>query len=643
MSSKIEELENLLNESLAEAGKETSIKSEKAINDICLSSVGDSASNPLPQVVERKSDVNSNLPASAKNLSEEPKPAALSGLSQADIAAEESYREDKILSAKEQELYGKTLMFDTYIDLISYFEESINKNQIYLHLWQMEVGNFISNFKASIQNPLKFALCASNGSGKDSFCIAPLAVWFILCKSKSRVVVTSSSGVQLTAQTETYIRNLCETINTHMAEIGAPKAFKINQRYIRCLLTGSEIRMYATDEPGKAEGYHPMEPNAPFLIIVNEAKSVDELIFGAISRCTGFSHKVYVSSPAEPKGEFYQSFKWGLEGLFGWHCRRVTSYDCTHIPKQEIDADKVSWGEHSALFRSKHLALFTTIGGMVLLTDDAVNKCKLLAKEIIGKSWPLRVGLDLAAGGDESVISIWRGNQRVYQYTFLEKDTTITADIIDRELTSQGISKTSEYIRADDGGIGKGIIDNLKRKGWTNIRRIHNQSAALNKREFGNKGAEMWFTFKRLVEECLIPLPVYTQDKQIDQKFLDQLVGRHYKQSTGSSSRLFLQDKAEAKAEGYPSPDRVDAAVLAMMDVTVEMLLKGDKEDAPQKAREMTTIESVLAEQEKHKYKAAEMPHNADLVNWTNPDYLGQEPKSGSRGLAATHSLSEFL
>lgn len=639
MSSKIEELENLLNESLAEAGKETSIKSEKAINDICLSSVGDAASNPLPQVVERKSDVNSNLPASAKSLSEEPKPAAQTGLSQADIAAEESYREDKILSAKEQELYGKTLMFDTYIDLISYFEESINKNQIYLHLWQMEVGNFISNFKASIQNPLKFALCASNGSGKDSFCIAPLAVWFILCKSKSRVVVTSSSGVQLTAQTETYIRNLCETINTHMAEINAPKAFKINQRYIRCLLTGSEIRMYATDEPGKAEGYHPMEPNAPFLIIVNEAKSVDELIFGAISRCTGFSHKVYVSSPAEPKGEFYQSFKWGLEGLFGWHCRRVTSYDCTHIPKQEIDADKVSWGEHSALFRSKHLALFTTIGGMVVISEDAIIKCKELAKQRIGANWPKRVGLDLAAGGDECVIDICQGNKGIYHYEFVERDTTISAEIIDRELRKQGIDKKSEYINADDGGVGRGIIDQLVRMGWINIRRTLNNSPARDKRMYGNRGAELWFKYCRLIEQCLWLLE---DDVKNNPKLMEQLVGRHYKQTSGGNNRLFLQAKSEAKAEGYPSPDRADARVLANADLSVEDFLNADAVVVQAKI-ELVTLESVIAEQEKHKYKAAEMPHNADLVNWTNPDYLGQEPKQANRGLAATHSLSEFI
>lgn len=629
-------------------GTDTDVAKEKS-PIICVVTGEIAASNPPPaQEVESKTSLTNNVSVSSASPSN-------ATLAPADVAALEDY--DKSYQVRsEKELKEKTLMFDTYIDLLAFFHSSIQNKDILLHKWQIETGNFISTYKATINNPLKFALCASNGSGKDSFCIAPLAVWFILCKLKSRVVITSSSGVQLTAQTETYIRNLCETINALMDEMGAPKAFKINQRYIRCLYTGSEIRMYATDEPGKAEGYHPQEPNAPFLIIVNEAKSVVEEIFQAISRCTGFSHKVYVSSPGEPKGSFHFACKSGLEKQAGWLFRRITSYDCTHIPRSEIQSDLIELGEHSALFRSKHLALFTSIGGQVVIAEDAINKCKQLAKQRIGANWPKRVGIDLAAGGDECVIDICQGNKGIFHYEFIERDTTITAEIINRELVKQGIPKDSTFIRADDGGVGRGIIDQLVRPiadggkfGW-NIKRMINQSPAYNKRMYGNLGAEMWFKYCRLIEECLWLLD---EDEQNNPKLVVQLAARHYKQTTGGNNRLYLQAKSDAKAEGHPSPDRADARVLANSDLSVEDFLdpKSQEPNLATTKNSLTTLQDVVDTQEQQKYAYANANrttndfHNAEMVKWSlDPDSIGQsQPTIKSRQSTSLPVLSDFI
>lgn len=605
---------------------------------ICLTKVA-TASNPPPaQEVESKIAPTNNVSVPSLSTSN-------TVLAPADIAALEDY--DKSYQVKsEDELKSKTLMFDTYIDLLSFFHGSIQNEDIYLHSWQIETGNFISTYKATINNPLKFALCASNGSGKDSFCIAPLAVWFILCKLKSRVVITSSSGQQLTAQTETYIKSLCETVNSLMEEMGAPKAFKINQRYIRCLYTGSEIRMYATDEPGKAEGYHPIEPNAPFLIIVNEGKTVIEEIFQAIGRCTGFSHKIYVSSPGEPKGSFHFACKSGIDKQAGWHFRRITSYDCTHIPRAEIEADKIELGEHSAWFRSKHLALFTSVGGQVVITEDAINKCKQVSKVRIGATWPKRVGIDLAAGGDECVIDICQGNKGIYHYEFIERDTTISAEIINRELIKQGIAKDSAYIRADDGGVGRGIIDQLVRMGWT-ITRMINQSPARDKRMYGNRGAEMWFKYARLIQECLWLLE---DDERDNPKLVVQLAARHYKQTTGGNNRLYLQAKSDAKTEGHPSPDRADARVLANSDLSVEDFLDHkSQENSVAPKNSLTTLQEVVNTQEQQKYAYADQQrttnsfHNAEVLKWSvNPDSLGQS-RPANKPSTSLPVLSDFI
>lgn len=499
---------------------------------------------------------------------------------------------DDQLGLPDDKLQAITI-YETYLELMAAYNPNLLKGVDTFNPWQVEVDEFVSKFSASAKHPLKFCLCAANGSGKDSFFVAPFAVWKVLSRIKATVVITSSSGPQLTNQTERYIRNLCEAINAYWQN----KIFKVNQRHIKCLLTGSEIILFATDEAGRAEGYHPLESGRELVLIANECKSVKDEIFAALGRCTGYTHYIMVSSPGEPKGDFYWAFT-------HWpNSRRVTSKECHNLNDDDRKQDEEKFGASSAYYRSKHLALFTTVGGTVVINEDVYEKCKSMCQTWVGKDWPKRVGIDLAAGGDETVISIWQGNRQIYQYAFIEKDTTTTADIIVRELRGQGLTETHEYIKADDGGVGRGVIDQLKRRGWVNIRRIMNQTPAFNKREFGNKGAEMWFNLARLMQEGLIML------EGLDSKLKSQLVARHYKQTTGGNNRTYLQDKKEAKAHGHPSPDRADAMTLALEDVKVQDFLDCKTEDGKTLREQIAgpvkviSMEEFKDEQEESKFQ----------------------------------------
>lgn len=461
------------------------------------------------------------------------------------------------------------LDFEDGSELISFYDEHINSGRVILHPWQVEVNEFLAKEPANDKHPLKYALRAANGSGKDAYVVAPFALWFVLCNISSRVIITSSSGTQLTAQTETYITNLSNKINAfHFANYGA-KILKINQRHIRCLLSGSEIRLFATDEEGRAEGYHPLEPGAKMAIVVNEAKSVSTDIFRALRRCTGYSHWLNVSTPGLiPAGDFYKSCIYGMKSMSGWYHRKVTYFDCPHQSPDEYEADKRDLGEHSALFRSKWLAEFTTVDGDTIIPANSLENLRYKIREgkavLLCQHWPIRIGLDLSTSGDETVISAWRGNQQVFQQAWREKDTTVTVsklcEIFESELK---IPKDHAYIYADDGGVGRAIIDQLRQKGYINIRRILNQSAASNKTMYRNKGAELWYNFRRLVETGIVcPNPE-------DDKLWEQLGTRRYKKIEEEAIvRVQLESKAAAKAEGLPSPDRADAAVLAFTGLT---------------------------------------------------------------------------
>lgn len=536
---------------------------------------------PMPQKVEE--------PAPAPIVTEEPKPTI-------EYKQGTKYAGDYDDNEKTPDGGYQAAAFPSPAHLLAFFSEDIISGNVKLHKWQAEVNcDLAPDVKPTSTKPLRYFLVAANGSGKDAFIIAPFAIWFIFCKVRSRVIITSSSGTQLTSQTETYIKSLAEKVNQKLGH----QVFKIRQRYIRCNTSGSEIRMFATDEAGKAEGYHPMEPNAEMAIIKNESKSISEDIHKALKRCSGFNYWLEISSPGAPQGAFHRA-------VTSWQTgRKITSYDCPHISEDERESDRQDLGENSAEYRSKHLAEFTSVDGESVIPSVVVEACKSNPPSFDFPSWPKRVGIDLAAGCDESCVTITKGTKVLLEKAFVERDTIITANRIEQILIDNGIPKISEFLFADDGGVGHAIIDNLVDRGW-NIKRVRNESAAYNKKQYGNKGAENWFRVKRIIEEKLFNL------FGLSGKTMEQLANRHYKQPAGG--RMFLQSKREAKSEGFHSPDRADAFVLSLTGLTVKDFIGEEnvKEDDKKSKRHRMTTEEVPEFYERLTFKEYEM--NQDLV-----------------------------
>lgn len=490
------------------------------------------------------------------------------------------------------------------------FREGIEE----LYDWQKEQLQEIaeSNSVATLHNPYKLALCAANGSGKDYIIVSPTVVWMSLVNIRCLTIITSSSGVQLTSQTEGYIKSLCEAVNEYC---GFP-VFKIRQRFIKCLLSGSEIRLFATDEEGKAEGYHPLEPRAKMGIWVNEAKSVDEGIFRALKRCTGYTHWFNVSTPGEPKGSFHRAC---TQPILGFRHRKITYRECrtatkTHISEMERIADEIELGATSALYRSKWLAEFTSIDIDCIITLDQVNLCIDDKVKAARQDEPLKIGMDLSAGGDETTLVARRGNKIVKEIAFRERDTTVVAARLDQELIALGVSKDHEWIFADDGGIGKSIIDMLRKRrsatvpGWS-VRRVVNQARAIRPDQNGNRGAELWYTVKRLIEERTQRLD------EASELLRQQLYTRRYEKRNG---KIWLEPKPKAKAEGNPSPDRADAYVLTFCGESVADWIgiaaaEVTKSESIPKAQGMklATIDELTAAVDEIAFGEFESPHPA--------------------------------
>ena len=482
-----------------------------------------------------------------------------------------------------------------------------------LHDWQVEILTDFSSPSDS-NKPYRASVRAANGSGKDNFIVAPCAVWMCLAHESALVVITSASGNQLDRQTDKYIKQLTNTQN----RLFGTQVWKQNYRRYENLLNGSMIEMFVTDEPGRAEGWHPVVPNGQFAILSSEAKSIPEDIFTALARCTGFTKRVDVSSPGLPTGHFYNTCISTL-----WKQYHITAFDCPHLSGDYIDEIKDMYGEASSLYKSMVLAEFGGLEEQVVMNYNTLNDATDKVEEVSDNY--NCAGLDLSAGGDEQVLVVRCGNHVVGLESFRYHDTTLLVEKLGELFYRYNLDNANSVIYGDAGGLGKPILDQLRRDGW-NIKYVLNQAKPYNALAYLNRGAELWFSLARHIENFEIVVPKDTTLRK-------QLASRYY--LVTPQNKLQLESKRQAKAKGHASPDRADAFVLAFADYR-GILPKKTKNRGVMLANELKEEPDLpefqyLENRLERQYKS--WPELKGLGNHKSPSWLLEEIEEYNRKL----------
>jgi len=444
----------------------------------------------------------------------------------------------------------------TPLNILCLYDDDILSGVKTIWPWQVEILNYLGGVKSPGDPAIKAMLMAANGSGKSQMILAPFAIWMAMRFEESLTIITNASGKQLDNQALRYITRLATKVNSlHQQQFGMD-VFECQYRKLKNNITESFIDMFATDEPGKAEGWHPIKHNGEFAIIVDEAKTVSDDIFQALERCTGYTRRLDVSSPGRCGGTFYVDWNREIKDIYK---KKVTAFECPHIPTSEIEDKIKKYGLHDPLIRSSIFAEFSSTDEQVVLGRELVLKNINLCKKQVHFG-PLRGGLDLASGGDETVLSVWSGNIEVGLHTFRNKDTSVTVLQIINAIQSYKGKLKPENIYADDGGIGRSMLDNLREKGYK-VNRVLNQTRPYDITRYVNRGTELWFSFKRFIEE----FQVYFLKDEVgaaDGLLISQLSNRYYTVEQ-RSNKIILESKEKARKQNHPSPDRADAVVLA--------------------------------------------------------------------------------
>jgi hypothetical protein len=397
-----------------------------------------------------------------------------------------------------------------------------------LYPWQ-------KNALSHLQLGHSVALVAANGSGKTSTILVPFALWVLHCWPSARVILTSASWAQIEKQAFSLLRQyqdhpVFRGLIFLDTEVRSP--------------AGGFITGLSTDNAGRAEGFHE-RPDSPVALLVDEAKSVPDLVFSAFDRYTT-SFKCYMSSAGGATGVFYSCFTTKRDF---WHTVVVRSSDCPHIDPELIDRERREHGESSPFFRSKHLAEFVDDDNENFIPAEAVR----LAIDSPPKfeEGPSGTFVDWAGtGGDEIVVGRREGNCCSIIAAF--RGASDTQQIV-RRVAAILRERSIFTLCADAGGLGAPMNDSLRELGFT-VRGVHNGSPAIgpDSNKFANLAAAQWYTFRCLLVQGKLILPS-------DGKLVEQLCGRRLRFDT--KGRIGLEPKEIMRARGLPSPDRADACV----------------------------------------------------------------------------------
>ena len=388
----------------------------------------------------------------------------------------------------------------------------------------------------------RVALRAANGSGKTSTVISAILIWHALVFQRSIAVTTAGVFRQVESQLWPSLRN-------HIAKLGG--AWEVTSGEIRYLHPNgntSRIIGYSATDPGRAEGWHAEDHEYhPLLMVVDEAKTVADPLFEAISRCQP-TRLLIASSPGGTSGAFYRAF---TKEANMWSKHAVTAFDCPHITQNQIDEVTQRYGEKHPLTRSMIYGEFVDIGLESLVINlTQLQNCHNTPPRF--RPGVRIAGVDFAAGGDQNVICISDGNKILPMIAWREKDTMAAVGRFIVEFKKAGLEANNIY--ADASGMGMVMCDALAESGWV-VNRVNFGATAYDNNAYTNRSAEMWYNMAKRIEDAEIILPE-------DEDLTAQLTCR--RTITNSKGKLGVESKDSMRARGIASPDRADALALCL-------------------------------------------------------------------------------
>ena len=168
-------------------------------------------------------------------------------------------------------------------------------------------------------------------------------------------------------------------------------------------------------------------------------------------------------------------------------------------------------------------------------------------KRTIEDDGSIIIGVDVARMGDDRTVFWKRKGLKTLEFkVYQHKRTTEVCDLLEQFAASD---KTID-IKVDDTGVGGGVTDEMKKRGY-NVIAINFGGRPNNMNKYPNLISEAWFELSENITDVELPM---------NNDLIMELSTRQWHQD--NKGKRAIETKQEYKKRGFRSPDLADACII---------------------------------------------------------------------------------
>lgn len=447
--------------------------------------------------------------------------------------------------------------------------------------WQVKVAYDLRDYP-------RVTVKSGQGVGKTGV-EAALLLWFTVCFSFSRVVATAPTRQQLH---DVLWSEVDKWMNNSPL---LPMILKWTKTYV--YMRNYEKRWFAVartaTKPENMQGFH----SEDMLFIVDEASGVADPIMEAITgTLSGDNNKLLLmGNPTRNSGTFHDSHT--VDRAL-YKCHTVNAENSKRTNKKNIASMKQKYGPDSNVVRVRVYGEFPEDEDDTMISiawleasvktelSEATARALGVYRNDSGELQPqdvcgvdqIDIGCDVARFGDDKTCIGYRINEKVFIYKkYNGQDTTWTASNIAAlylQLKSKFKFKGAIPVKVDDGGVGGGVVDQLR--SYQRTDKALYDGMNIVPVNFGQPIKHKYYadttTFMMgVVKDLICPVDENGNPHRAevvlpdDSDLIGQLSCRKY--SFTSNARQKVESKQEMKDRGLSSPDEADCILLVCLPI----------------------------------------------------------------------------
>jgi hypothetical protein len=413
--------------------------------------------------------------------------------------------------------------------------------------WQLWLLEQIRDGLMSPGQAIRIAISSGHGVGKSCAC-SWITLWAMSTSPDCRGLITASSEAMLMTRFRAELR-------VWFRRFRGAEFFELSATTLMSRDPGHEqtwridLLPWNANRPEAFAGLH--SRGRRILVIMDEASAIEPPIWETLEAVTTDADAEVIwlvcGNPLHATGRFRDCFD---RYQHRWLTKHVNSLDISFTNKAELNRWGADYGTDSDFFRTRVLGEFPRTGSVQFIGPELVDDA--MGRELDPSHHdPLVIGVDVARfGEDMSAIYPRRGRdcRTIAPLTF----RGLPLDQLEDRIVAFCNSHPVQQIFVDGTGLGGGLVDHLRRRGYmvTDVQFGGKADQQIDGVKYANRRAEIWGLMRSALRYLCLP----TNNAALR----EQLTAPEYSFSRAGDA-ILLEPKDAMRRRGVPSPDLADA------------------------------------------------------------------------------------